>query len=105
MPEELTDIVLIESEKKMDEGEEIQQLTAYASTIAQFVFKRMLRSNERQNQLIEESPEVQKISSKKFTLKMKKNSLRQNCFEQCLAEFDAETESLSLLITQPTKKL
>ena len=89
MPEELTDIVFDRILKKLDEGEQIQQLTAYASTIAQFVFKEYLRSNERQNQLIEESPEVQNIKQEIY-VEDEENSLRQNCFEQCLAEFDAE---------------
>jgi DNA-directed RNA polymerase specialized sigma24 family protein len=89
MPEELTDIVFDRVLKKIDEGEQIQQVTAYSATIAQFVFKEYLRSNERQNQLIEDAPEVLNIKVQEpfandFTL------TRQNCFDKCLSEFDAE---------------
>jgi DNA-directed RNA polymerase specialized sigma24 family protein len=89
MPEELTDIVFDRILRKIEEGEEIQQLTAYASTISQFVFKEYLRSNEKQNQLIEESPEVQNIKQEIYE-ENETETLRLNCFEKCLAEFDRE---------------
>jgi DNA-directed RNA polymerase specialized sigma24 family protein len=90
MPEELTDIVFDRVLKKIGEGEQIQQITAFASTVAQFVFKEYLRSNERQNQLIEDAPEVQNIKAKESEIVDEFVELRQNCFEKCLAEFDAE---------------
>lgn len=92
MPEELTDIVFDRILKKIEAGEEIQQISAYASTIAQFVFKEYLRSNERQNQLIEESPEVQNLKQDVY-FEDEQESIRLNCFEKCLAEFDSENRN------------
>jgi DNA-directed RNA polymerase specialized sigma24 family protein len=90
MPEELADIVFDRIVKKIAEGEEIQNVTAFASTIAQFVFKEYLRRNERQNQLIEDAPEVQNLKAKEIEEEDEFTTKRRSCFEKCLAEFDAE---------------
>jgi DNA-directed RNA polymerase specialized sigma24 family protein len=91
MPEELVDVVFDRILKKISEGEQIQNVTAFASTIAQFVFKEYLRSNERQNQLIEEAPEVQNLKAKETETEDEFTEKRRSCFEKCLAEFDAES--------------
>lgn len=90
MSEELSDIVFDRVWRKIDEGEEIQNVTAYSATIAQFVFKEFLRSNQRQNQLIEDTPEVQNIKANEPIEEDENLSLRQTCFDKCLAEFSEE---------------
>jgi DNA-directed RNA polymerase specialized sigma24 family protein len=90
MPEELTDVVFDRVLRKITEGEEIQNIAAYSATIAQFVFKEYLRSNERQNQLIEDAPEVQNLKAKETINEDEATDLRQTCFDKCLAEFSEE---------------
>lgn len=90
MPEELTDVVFDRVLRKITEGEEIQNIAAYSATIAQFVFKEYLRSNERQNQLIEDAPEVQNLKAKETINEDEAADLRQTCFDKCLAEFSEE---------------
>lgn len=90
MSEELSDVVFDRMLKKISEGEQIHHISAYAATVAQYVFKEYLRSNERQNQLIEDSPEVQNIRAKEIQNNDEFTEFRQNCFDKCLAEFDAE---------------
>lgn len=89
--EELADIVFDRVLRKIAEGEEIQNVTAYSATVAQFVFKEYLRTNERQNQLIEDSPEVQNIRAKETINENNSDDKRQNCFDKCLAEFSEES--------------
>lgn len=90
MPEELADTVFDRVLRKIKEGEEIQNVTAYAATIAQFVFKEYLRSNERQNQLIEDAPEIQNIKTQQPKAEDEKTSQRLACFDKCLKEFSEE---------------
>ena len=90
MSEELSDTVFDRVMRKIAEGEQIQNVTAYSATIAQFVFKEYLRKNERQNQLIEDAPEIQNIKAKDADNEDEKISIRQNCFDKCLKEFSAE---------------
>ena len=90
MSEELTDIVFDRVLQKISEGEKIQNVAAYSATIAQFVFKEYLRSNQRQSQLIEESPEVQNIKAKETIIEDSAADLRQTCFDKCLTEFSQE---------------
>lgn len=90
MPEELSDTVFDRVLRKISEGEEIQNVTAYSATIAQFVFKEYLRSNERQNQLIEDAPEIQNIKAQEPNTEDEKSSQRLACFDKCLKEFSEE---------------
>lgn len=90
MPEELTDIVFDRVLRKIAEGEEIQNVTAFSAKVAQFVFKEYLRSNERQNQLIEDAPEIQNIKAKETIIEDGATDLRQTCFDKCLAQFSQE---------------
>ncbi len=89
MSEELTDIVFDRVLRKIAEGEQIQSVTAYSATVSQFVFKEYLRSNERQNQLIEDAPEIQNLTQKVYAEDDKK-TLRLSCLDKCLAEFSTE---------------
>lgn len=90
MAEELADTVFDRVMRKIAEGEQVQNVTAYSATIAQFVFKEYLRTNQRQNQLIEDAPEVQNLRTKESNNKDESSNLRQNCFDKCLKEFSAE---------------
>lgn len=90
IPEELSDTVFDRILRKISEGEEIQNVTAYSATIAQFVFKEYLRSNERQNQLIEDAPEIQNIKANEQNLEDERSSRRLACFDKCLKEFSEE---------------
>ncbi len=93
MPEELADIVFDRIIIKIEQGEQIQQVTAYASTIAQFVFKEFLRSNQHQNQLIEDAPEVQNIKAKEIETEDDFTENRRKCFEKCLAQFSTDNRN------------
>lgn len=90
MPEELTDITFDRVLRKISEGEEIQNVTAFSATVAQFVFKEFLRSNQRQNQLIEDAPEIQNIKAKEKEEEDEFTEKRRTCFEKCLSQFDGE---------------
>jgi DNA-directed RNA polymerase specialized sigma24 family protein len=94
MPEELTDIVFDRITRKITEGEEIQNIQAYSATIAQFVFKEYLRGNERQNQLIEGSPQIQNLKQKEVDEVDETQLHREKCLEKCLAEFSHENRRL-----------
>ena len=90
MSEELADTVFDRVMRKIAEGEQIQNVTAYSATIAQFVFKEFLRSNQRQNQLIEDAPEVQNLKAIEANEEDESSSLRLNCFDKCLKELSDE---------------
>ena len=90
MSEELADEVFDRVLRKITEGEEIQNVTAYSATIAQFVFKEYLRTNQRQNQLIEDAPEIQNIKAKEADVEDENSSRRFSCFDKCLKEFSDE---------------
>ena len=56
--EELTDTVFDRVMKKIAAGEQIQNIEAYAATVAQFVFKEDYRRRERLFESIEDAPEI-----------------------------------------------
>ncbi len=85
--EELTDTVFDRVMKKIVEGEEIQNVGAYAATVAQFIFKEDCRNRERLFQSIEDAPE---IADKKDLREDENEADKTNCLEKCLAEFSAE---------------
>jgi DNA-directed RNA polymerase specialized sigma24 family protein len=89
-PEDLADVVFDRILQKISEGEQIQNVTAFSASIAQFVFKEYLRGNKRQHQLIEEAPEVQNIKAQEVEDEDELIAGRRQCFEKCLAEFSAE---------------
>ena len=104
MSEELSDTVFDRVMRKIAEGEQIQNVTAYSATIAQFVFKEYLRKNERQNQLIEDAPEIQNIKAKDADNEDEKISIRQNCFDKCLKEFSAENRKFIIAYYDTERK-
>ncbi|HQU85337.1 MAG TPA: sigma-70 family RNA polymerase sigma factor [Pyrinomonadaceae bacterium] len=94
--EDLTDEVFERIVKKLSEGEVIQNINAYAATVAQFVFKEYCRRKELKNQSIDENPQFEQLESKeKFAEKFEETEdVRQICFANCLQKMDAETRNL-----------
>ena len=97
IPEELTDIVFDRVTLKMSEGVEIQNVSAYSSTVAQFVFKEFLRSNQNQNQLIEDNPEVQNMKQIDYSDDEIQNE-RETCLDKCLKEFSDDNRRLIIAL-------
>lgn len=87
--QDLTDTVFDRVIKKISEGEQIQNIDAYAATVAQFVFKEDCRRRERLFQSIEDNPAAEKIIEKEES-----EDVRMNCLERCLAEFSDENRRL-----------
>lgn len=88
--EDLTDTVFDRVIKKISEGEEINNIGAYAATVAQFVFKEDSRRRERLFQSIEDAPEIAEIAAKKDFADDENDAGKMVCLEKCLAEFSAE---------------
>ena len=90
--DELADTVFERLVKKIADGEEIQNINAYAAGVAQFVFKEYLRNLARRGAALEENPEVRGLAEKDAEDEAGKT--RFDCLERCLAEIDAETRRL-----------
>lgn len=96
-PEELTDTVFDRITKKIAAGEQIQNVTAYSATIAQFVFKEDCRSRARLFQSIEDNSEAGGfIAANGSPEPNETDDLRFDCLDKCLAEFSDDNR---LLIT------
>ena len=92
--EELTDIIFDRLIKKIAEGEQIQNISAYSATIAQFVFKEDCRNRERLFQSIEDIPEIEHLIKTPEFNEDETDDLQMNCLEKCLAEFSGENRRL-----------
>ena len=92
--EELTDIIFDRLIKKIVEGEQIQNISAYSATIAQFVFKEDCRKRERFFQSIEDVPEIEHLIKTPEFNEDETDDLQMNCLEKCLAEFSDENRRL-----------
>lgn len=95
LAEELTDTVFDRIVKKISAGEQIENIAAYAATVAQFVFKEDCRRRERFFESIEDAPEAQVAAqtngfSKEFDIE----DARMDCLEKCLKEFSDENRRL-----------
>lgn len=90
--DELTDAVFDRVTKKIVEGEKIQNISAYAATVAQFVFKEDCRRRERLFQSIEDNPAAEKIIEKDEPADA--SDARMNCLEKCLAKFSDQNRRL-----------
>lgn len=88
--EELTDKVFDRVIKKIEEGEEIQNVAAYSATVAQFVFKEDCRRREKLFRSIEDTPEIAQIADKTDFRVDENEAVKMNCMEKCLAEFSLE---------------
>lgn len=91
--EELTDEVFDRVIKKIAAGEQIQNINAYAATVAQFVFKEEYRRRGRFFQPIEDTPAI-KHSATATDAETNENDARFDCLEKCLAEFSVENRRL-----------
>jgi len=93
--EELTDAVFDRVIKKVAMGEQIENIAAYAATVAQFIFKEDCRRRERLFESIEDVPEAQiAAQANAFAEESETEDERMNCLEKCLAEFSGENRRL-----------
>lgn len=92
--EELTDMVFDRVMKKISEGEEINNVAAYAATVAQFVFKENSRRKEKLFRSLEDAPEIGEIADGKNLSEDETEIKKTDCLEKCLAEFSAENHRL-----------
>ena len=92
--QELADTVFDRILRKIAEGEKIQNINAYSATVAQFVFKENLRNLARQNEPLEENPNVRNFAEKSGTEEVETEDLRFDCLEKCLSAMDSETRKL-----------
>ena len=84
----MTDTVFDRITKKILAGEQIQNVSAYATTVAQFVFKEDCRKRARLFQSIEDSPGVKDfIAANSLTEPNETDDVRFDCLDKCLAEF------------------
>lgn len=88
--EELADTVFDRVIKKLSEGEEIQNVNAYSTTVAQFVFMEFSRSREHLAENIEDNPNI--VAEETETDETNENRLV--CLDKCLAEFSDENRRL-----------
>jgi DNA-directed RNA polymerase specialized sigma24 family protein len=93
-PAELADTVFDRLVKKIAEGEEIQNLNAYAGSVAQFVFKEYWRNIERRGESLEENPAVRNLAGKESADRFGSENRRFDCLEKCLSAMDPETRRL-----------
>ena len=92
--EELADTVFDRVIKKITEGEQVQNINAYAATVAQFVFKEDCRKRERFFQSIEDTKELDVSSEANEFTEKETDNLQMNCLEKCLGEFSDENRRL-----------
>ncbi|HEY0429806.1 MAG TPA: hypothetical protein VGC76_18630 [Pyrinomonadaceae bacterium] len=90
----LADVVFDRIVKKIAEGEQIQNVSAYAATVAQFVYKEDYRSFERRAQSIEDVPEIEHLVKNDASFDTENDAAEMNCLEKCLAEFSDENRKL-----------
>ncbi len=88
--EDLADTVFDRVIKKLSEGEEIQNVNAYSTTVAQFVFLEFSRSRAHFAENIEDNPNIaaQEIETDE------QGENRLVCLDKCLAEFSDENRKL-----------
>ena len=92
--EELTDTVFDRVIRKITEGEQIQNVSAYAATVAQFVFKEDCRKRTRRTQSIEDTQEIEDLAETNKILSEETDDSQMNCLEKCLKEFPDENRRL-----------
>ena len=93
--DELTDTVFDRVVKKIQAGEQIQNINAYAATVAQFVFKEDCRSRARLFQSIEDNPAIENLTATNGSVETEEtDDARLDCLEKCLAEFSEENRRL-----------
>lgn len=85
--DELTDIVFDRVMKKIVEGEQIQNIFAYSTTVAQFVFKEDWRNHERFFGSTEDKREIEIPPKTNNFFESETDGTRMICLEKCLDEF------------------
>lgn len=93
-PEELTDIVFDRIAKKITEGEQIQNINAYAAATANFVYKESLNNINRRTQSIDETPELEDLIQATNDTENEIDDTQVNCLRKCLAAFSDENRRL-----------
>ncbi len=88
--DELADICLDRVQKKISDGEVIQNVRAFAATIAQFVYKESLRSTARFTDSIDAEDAAEIISIESDIIE----DDRMKCLESCLSGFDLDDRKL-----------
>lgn len=88
--EDLADTVFDRVIKKLSEGEEIQNINAYSTTVAQFVFMEFCRSRAHLAENIEDNPNI--AAQETETDEQGENRLA--CLDKCLAQFSDENRRL-----------
>lgn len=88
--DELTDICLDRVQKKIADGEEIQNVQAFAATVAQFVYKESLRSKGRVTHSLdaEDAPQIAAVEPEVT------EDERMTCLESCLDAFNVDDRKL-----------
>ncbi len=89
---ELADTVFDRITGKIADGEAIQNPTAYAAGVAQFVYREYLRKAQRRGESLEDNPNVRNLAGKAETDDAV--NMRFDCLEKCLDRMDAETRRL-----------
>jgi DNA-directed RNA polymerase specialized sigma24 family protein len=93
--EELSDIVFDRIIKKIVEGEQVQNVAAYAGAVAQLVFKEECRRRKRLFQSIEHAPEIKiPALTNEFVAETETDDARINCLEKCLEELSDDNRRL-----------
>jgi len=93
-PDELTDTVFDRITQKIAAGEQIQNISAYSATVAQFVFKEDCRKLSRRNQSIEDTQEIENLAEANGFAEEETDDSRMNCLEKCLTKFSDENRRL-----------
>lgn len=94
-PEELADAAFDRVMRKIEAGERIQNVEAYAVTVAQFVIKEDGRSHARLAQSIEDNPRIENLLVAGSPAPHDEtDEARLACLDRCLAQFPDEQRRL-----------
>ncbi len=94
-PEELADTVFDRLIKKIAEGEQIQNINAYSTSVAQLVFKEDYRRAGRLAQTIDDNPRTESMIAVTGSSQTEdSDDARFECLEKCLAKFSSENQRL-----------
>jgi DNA-directed RNA polymerase specialized sigma24 family protein len=95
-PEELADIVFDRVTKKIESGEQIQNVEAYSATVAQYVLKEDGRAPARLFQSVEDNPRLENrlAASESTDAAEGTDEMRLACLDKCLAGLPDEQRRL-----------
>ena len=98
--EALADEVISRVTRRIDEGEDISNLSGYFFSAAHLVFKESLRDRARNSVPIEEMPEI----PAEETFEDEHKEIRLSCLDRCLDGLSVESRSLILKYYQDEKR-